>query len=191
MAKTKSGKSWVTWANSNAKNSIALSDLDSDFKDKVTQFKQALETAGATVSIDATKRNEKRAYLFHWSWKLSQGKCKAKDVPAKVGVDIDWDHGTEEKSKAAAKEMVSGFGLAVPPRSTNPPALTSNHIAGKAVDMTITWTDKIKVANKDGKQVELTYNPNVNANIKLHDIGRSYGVIKLTTDAPHWSYNGR
>lgn len=108
-----------------------------------------------------------------------------------IGVNIDWDHGTEDASISAAREMVAGFGLAVPPRSTNPPALTSNHIAGEAVDMTITWSGKTMVAEKNGKKVEVTFMPNVNANFVLHEIGRSYGVVKLKTDAPHWSYNGR
>ena len=108
-----------------------------------------------------------------------------------VGVDIDWDHGDETKSKNGAKEMVTGFGLAVPPKSTNPPSLTSNHIAGKAVDMTIKWTGKIKITKKDGTQVEVTYMSNVNGNTALHEAGESYGVKKLKTDAPHWSYNGR
>ena len=191
MAKTKSGKYWVTWAKTNAKNSTSLADLETSFQSQVTKFKQALEAAGATVSIDATRRSKKRAYLFHWCWKLSQGKCKAKDIPAMIGVNIDWDHGTEDASISAAREMVAGFGLAVPPRSTNPPALTSNHIAGEAVDMTITWSGKTMVAEKNGKKVEVTFMPNVNANLVLHEIGRSYGVVKLKTDAPHWSYNGR
>ena len=36
--------------------------------------------------------------------------------------------------------MIDGFGLAVPPTSTNAPSLTSNHSPGKAVDMDIDWT---------------------------------------------------
>lgn len=191
MAKAKSGKYWVTWAKTNAKNSTSLADLETSFQNKVTKFKQALEAAGATVGIDATRRSKKRAYLFHWCWKLSQGKCKAKDIPAMIGVDIDWDHGIEDASISAAKEMATGFGLAMPPRSTNPPALTSNHITGEAVDMAIIWSGKITVAKKDGAKVEVTFMPNVNANLVLHEVGRSYGVIKLKTDAPHWSYNGR
>ena len=108
-----------------------------------------------------------------------------------IGVDIGWDHGDLAKSKAGALEMVNGFGLAVPPRSINPPSLTSNHIGGKAVDMTIKWTGTIKVKKKEGTSVPVTYSLNVNANTVLHAIGESYGVKKLKTDAPHWSYNGR
>jgi len=87
--------------------------------------------------------------------------------------------------------MVNGFGLAVPPRSNNPPSLASNHIAGKAIDMTIKWSGTIKVKKKNKTEVAVTYKPNVNTNTVLHTIGDSYGVKKLKTDAPHWSYNGR
>lgn len=191
MAKTKSGSYWVTWANTNAKNSTSINDLEATFKTKVKAFKKALEDGGATVTISTTKRSKKRAYLFHWSWKISQGKVKASAVPAMTGVDVEWDHGDDAKSKKGAKEMVTGFGLAVPPRSTNAPSLTSNHIAGKAIDMTIKWSGKIKVAKKDGTKVEITYMTNANTNTNLHKVGESYGVKKLKTDAPHWSYNGR
>jgi hypothetical protein len=173
------------------KNSNSTDDLDPSFKTGVKNFIKALQDAGATVTVSTTKRSDKRAYLFHWSWKISQGKCKAKDATAKAGVDIEWDHGDDAKSKQGALEMVNGFGLAVPPNSTNPPSLTSNHISGKAIDMTIEWTGKIKVKKQDGKEVKVNYMDNVNANTTLHGIGASYGVKKLTTDAPHWSFNGR
>lgn len=187
----KSGKYWVTWANQNALNSSKLADLDAGFKAKVKEFIKALEDAGAKVSVSATKRNKKRAYLFHWSWKISQNKSKPSEATKMVGVDIEWDHGDLEKSKAGALEMVKGFGLAVPPRSIFPPSLTSNHIEGKAVDMTITWKNTIKVKKKDGTVVDIPFMQNVNGNTALHQVGDSYGVKKLKSDAPHWSYNGR
>lgn len=188
---TKSGKYWVTWADTNAQNSSKVDDLEATFRTNVKAFTKALTDAGAKVTVSATKRSAKRAYLFHWSWKISQGKCKAADAKALAGVDIEWDHGDEEKSKAGALEMVNGFGLAIPPHSTNAPALTSNHIDGKAVDMTISWTGTIKVKKKDGSEASITYSSNVNANAALHLVGDSYGVKKLKTDAPHWSTDGR
>ena len=135
MAKIKSGKYWYTWANINAKKSNSVSDLDSSFKPGVENFIKALEDAGATVTISTTTRSKKRAYLFHWSWKISLGKCKASDATAMSGVQIEWDHKDEAKSKAGAAEMVKLFKLAVPPKSTFAPSLTSNHITGKAIDM--------------------------------------------------------
>jgi len=191
MVKTKSGSSWVKWANTNAKNSTKLSDLNAGFKTNVDAFIAALKAGGATVTINTTKRSDKRAYLFHWSWKISQGKVKAKDATAMADVDIEWDHGTEKASKAGAKEMVTGFGLAVPPKSTVAPSLTSNHISGKAVDMVITWKGEMSIKDKTGKTKKITYMSNVNSNTALHNVGATYGVKKLTSDAPHWSHNGR
>jgi hypothetical protein len=188
---TKSGIYWVTWADAHAKNSDKLDDLDASFKQNVDAFILALTNAGAKVDIRATKRDEKRAYLFHWSWLICQGKAKPSEADKMVGVDIEWDHGDDKKSKAAALEMVTGFGLAIPPASVNAPSLTSNHIAGKAVDMDITWSGTIKVKKKDGTEVSITYNEDVDGNTPLHAVGASYGVKKLNTDAPHWSFDGR
>jgi len=67
----------------------------------------------------------------------------------------------------------------------------SNHIAGNAIDMNVSWTGKINVKKKDGTTVEIPFMSNVNANKKLHEVGKSYGVIKHISDAPHWSVNGR
>ena len=39
--------------------------------------------------------------------------------------------------------------------------------------------------------VAISWTPDVNANLALHDVGASYGVRKLRSDAPHWSFNGR
>lgn len=168
-----------------------MNDLDIVFQAKVRLFIKALEEAGIKVIVSATKRNEKRAYLFHWCWKLAQGKVAATGVPAKIGVDIEWNHGTEAASRLGAAEMVSGFGLALPPNSTNPPALASAHIAGKAIDMTLTWMGTKWVKKKDGSLVDIPFNPNVNSNVALHAVGQSYGVYKLKTDKPHWSHDGR
>ncbi len=161
---TKSGSYWVTWANTHAKNSSKVDDLEISFRKNVKKFIKALTDAGAKIDVSTTKRNNKRAYLFHWSWKISQGKCKPSDAKKMSGVDIEWDRGDIKKSKAGALAMVTGFGLAVPPRSINAPSLTSNHIAGKAIDMTIKWAGKITVKNKKGSDLSLTFKSNVNTN---------------------------
>jgi hypothetical protein len=189
--KSKSGSYWVTWANAHANGSTDLDDLVDPFKSNVKDFIQALQDAGATVTVGETKRSDKRAYLFHWCWLIGLGKKKASDADEMVGVEIDWDHGNDQDSKDGAKEMIDGFGLAVPPASTNAPALNSNHIAGKAIDMNITWQGTIKIKKKDGTEVSVAYKADVNQNTDLHAVGDSYSVIKLTTDAPHWSVDGR
>jgi len=187
---TGSGIFWVTWANANAQNSSRIEDLVEPFRSDATAFIAALGLAGAKVDVTATKRSARRAYLFHWSWMIALGKCKASEATSMPGVDILWDHGNDSASQQAAQEMVAGFGLAVPPRSINPPALTSNHITGLAIDMDITWTGTINVKGKDAKDVAITFIPDVNANTRLHAVGASYGIRKLATDAPHWSHDG-
>ena len=187
---TKSGTFWVTWANAHAQNSSKIEHLVEPFRSNVTAFIAALKAAGATVDVSATKRSARRAYLFHWSWKIAVGKCPASEAAMISGVDILWDHGNELASKKGAQEMVAGFGLAVPPKSVNPPATTSNHITGQAIDMDITWTGTIKVKDGNGNMVAITFMTDVNANTSLHAVGASYGVKKLVTDAPHWSHNG-
>jgi len=192
MENKKSGKHWVTWANSNAKNSKDLNKLVNPFKTNLIAFKKALEDAGATIKISSTRRNAKRAYLFHWSWKIALKKCKPSEATAMTGVDILWDHDDDEKSIAGADEMVKGFGLAIPPSSKVAPSLTSNHIRGKAIDMTITWKKSINVKAKGKtKKVAVTYMTNANLNTKLHEVGATYDVKKHKKDKPHWSYNGR
>jgi hypothetical protein len=190
MAKTKSGTHWVTWAGAHAKDSSSLDDLADPFKTNAKAFIKALKDAGAMVDVENTKRSDKRAYLFHWCWKIGLDKAKPSEATSITGVDIEWDHGDAAKSKKGAKEMIDGFGLAVPPNSMNAPALNSNHISGKAIDMTISWTGTIKVKKKDGTEESIVFMSNVNSNTKLHAVGASYGVKKLTTDAPHWSFDG-
>jgi hypothetical protein len=129
--------------------------------------------------------------LFHWCWQIGLGKCKPSDAPFFNGVDIQWEHGDINSSINAAKEMIKGFGLATPPQSNVAPALNSNHIQGKAIDMQIKWHSQIKVKKKDEKILKISYNVNPDTNEDLIEIGKSYNVIKHRTDMPHWSYNGR
>jgi len=190
MPNEKSGSFWVSWANENAKNSASVEDLSEPFRSNVKGFLQALKDAGCGVTVLVTRRSDKRAYLFHWSWLIGLGKAAAAGATSMAGVDIQWDHGSSQASKDGAAEMIRGFGLAVPPNSTNAPALNSNHISGEAIDMAITWAGTAKIANKAGSIVPVLFNSNVNKNMPLHAVGASYGVKKLATDAPHWSLDG-
>ena len=189
--KTKSGSFWVGWANTNAPNSSSVEDLVEPFRSNVKSFMAALKAAGADIEVTATLRPPKRAYLFHWSWKIAVGGAKASDATAMDGVDIEWDHGNATASKKGAREMVNGFGLAVPPKSTNPPSLKTRHIEGKAIDMEIAWSGDLKVKKKDGTVVSVPFKDNANNNTKLHQVGASYDVFKLKTDEPHWSTDGK
>ena len=193
---TKSGNFWITWANQNAQNSSSIDTLEPIFRINATNFINALRNAGATVNVQSTKRDPKRAYLFHWAWRICFDKTvNLSAIPSMQGVEIDWDHGDKDKnykeSIQGAGEMVTGFGLAVPPKSTVAPSLTSNHLIGKAIDMEISWNHKIKVKKPDGKELEVFFPSNPNTNENLIAVGKSYGVFKLRIDRPHWSFNGR
>jgi len=186
-----SGKTW--WdANQDKdpyKKSDQISDLESDFQTKVTEFKEALEAAGASISIDTTKRSKARAHIFHYAWNIANGKIKASAVPAMTGVDIVWDHGDDTKSKAGAQEILTAAAVAA-----TEPSLTSNHIDGTAIDWTITWTDDLKIKQKDGTEKKIKGPDNGgDHNTELHAVGKSYGVIKgifKKPDNPHWSSDG-
>jgi hypothetical protein len=48
----------------------------------------------------------------------------------------------------------------------------------------------MKIKKKDGTEVSVEFMDDVNKNTALHGVGESYGLIKLTSDAPHWSVDG-
>jgi hypothetical protein len=179
-----SGSAW--WHANQAKfpNSTRVDDLEPGFRTKVQEFHAALAAAGAQVEINSTRRHKDRAYLMHYSWKIARGTIKPSKVPPRAGVDIEWDHGHLGRSRAAAQDMVRLFDMA------HIAALTSWHIKGTAIDMTITWTGTLRIAKKSGQVVEINAPRNGAENRKLHAVGATYGVKKLLGDPPHWSANG-
>ena len=182
--KNLSGKDWHKNNQAKYPNSYKVAKLDGGFKSNVVAFIKALKDAGAKVKISSTRRDEKRAYVMHYAWTIDKGTDKPGKIPAKAGVDINWDHGDDKKSKKAAKDMVKAF------KMVKKAALKSNHISGKAIDMNISWSGVLKIKNKKGTIVEIKKSPTTGANKKLHEVGKSYSVIKLVGDVPHWSHNG-
>jgi len=182
-----SGREWWQANQRKYPNSNDLDDLDSGFRSRVEDFLGSLRSAKANVVISSTRRNATRAHLMHYSWKVAYGEIDAADVPKLSGLSIEWDHGDPEKSRQAAKEMVSLFGMA------HVASLTSNHIRGLAIDMTITWDDDLVLTRPAPLLAKLESTPRTGAgNRELHDIGASvFGVRKLRSDPPHWSHNGR
>jgi hypothetical protein len=182
-----SGKNWWHANQGKYPNSRDIDDLHPDFKDNVVRFVNVLKDGGANVTISSTRRNDIRAYLMHYSWLIANEDIDVKDVPSKAGVDITWDHGNEEASKSAAKEMVDLFNLAYRPSKT------SNHIKGLAVDMSISWKGDLFLGplQNGGFKGVLNGPKNGVKNRELHEIGEQFGVKKLLKDAPHWSFNGR
>lgn len=179
-----SGADW--WNANQAKypNSATVADLIQPFRDNAAAFVKALKDAGASVTVSATRRNATRAHLMHYSWCVANGSVAPNKVPALPGLAIQWDHGDLARSKGGAKAMSDLFQIAFEP------SLTSRHIEGRAIDMTIGWNGTIKVKDKTGTPRDLS-TPRSGDNPDLQKIGASYGVIKLLSDPPHWSDDGR
>jgi D-alanyl-D-alanine dipeptidase len=179
-----SGADWFRANQAKYPNSSSVSDLTPAFAAQVNSFLAALRLAGATIHISATLRNRTRVYLMHYSWMLAHGAIKPSDVPADPNTDIIWDHGDAKETRDAARAMVKLFGIAFKP------SLTSNHMRGTAIDMTIHWAGPIEIADAAGKKYSLDQPRSGNTNTVLHGIGASYGVRKLSSDPPHWSADG-
>ena len=178
-AKLLSGKIWVTLF----PGLKTLEALSTPFKESATAFINAMLESGVNVKISATLRPPQRAYLMHFSFLIAKGKQDPRTVPPKADVNIEWFHGNIPDSVRAAKEMVAAYGIAT---STTAPALQSNHIAGNAVDMTITGFAGKQIKSADGTKVT------VNSFNDLIKVGESYKVFhKLPDDKPHWSVTGR
>jgi hypothetical protein len=182
-----SGADWC----SKFPGSSSIDELEDNFKTGVKDFVAALKQAGASVSIAATYRPPERAYLMHWSWMIANGKAEPTNIPAKNGVDTNWNHGNDKASKDAATAMVSGYGMS---GLKVAPALESRHTERKAIDMTIGWEKGLIIQGKDGKEVTIKTEPRSGMNTDLHTVGAGYSVTKFwkgDADKPHWSTDGR
>ena len=173
-ARERSGVAWVP----RFPTSVALADLALPFRDNVGSFIAAIETTGGSVHIAATLRPAERAYLMHYCAKLATGGVRAAKIPPMTGVNIEWDHGNENKSQTAARAMRDTYEI------VHPPALRSNHTLGLAIDMRIAGVIGKTVKDKAGRAAK------INTGSDLYPIGKSYGVIKLVSDPPHWSHDG-
>jgi hypothetical protein len=78
--------------------STSLRDLRAPFRDRAEAFVDALRTAGAIVTIAATYRPPKRAYLMHWSWLIVKRKRDPLTVPSMDGVSINWGMKTQTEN---------------------------------------------------------------------------------------------
>lgn len=180
-----SGAEWWRANQHKYPNSAEIAELAPAFATAVGNFIRALKAGGANVVVASTRRNRLRAYLMHFSWRVAKGDIAPGKVPLEPEVRIVWDHGDDAASRRAAQEMVDLFGI------VHKPSLISNHIAGTAVDMKISWTQPIRVRDARGREVLIDRPRSDAANSDLHGVGATYGVRKLLTDPPHWSANGR
>jgi hypothetical protein len=185
--KEPSGAQWVA----RFPGSSDVSDLSLSFSSAASNFISALQTATATVTVNATYRPAERAYLMHYAFMVANNQIAPSAVPDFAGVDICWKHYDtsgnldDAAARAAAAAMVSGYGIVYAP------ALVSRHTQREAVDMNISWTGDLTIVDGNGTSVTITSTPRTGAdNIDLRAVGSSYGVNKLASDAPHWSSDG-
>ncbi|MGA9379171.1 MAG: peptidoglycan-binding domain-containing protein [Phormidium sp.] len=176
-----SGVHWVKFFP--GRNTIA--DLASPFRQRVEAFEQALRAAGAKMVIASVYRPPQRAYLMHYSARVSRGEIAPQNVPSYAGVSIDWVHYTNAGSVQAARDMVNAYGI-----GSNPVALTSRHTQGYAIDWEITWSGTLNVRNAQGRIISIGTPQTSYQNSVLWQVGATYGVIHLRYDPPHWSIDG-
>jgi hypothetical protein len=187
MARQLSGPDWVKKF-PDAKSTAALAD---DFRPGCEAFIAAMRAAGATVTVSSTRRPVERAYLMFYAWRIFKQTMNPATVPANPSVDIEWLHrkadGTPDlaASRAAARAMVKGYGIAYPP------ALPSRHSEGRAIDMTIGWKGKLVIADHSNTKKTIDTTPRDGFNLALRRIGKGYGLTKNPKDPPHWSTDGR
>jgi len=172
--------------------SVSVDDLAEPLRESVKRFIDALQAAGAKVDIAATYRPPERAYLMHYAAMIAKAGQDPVAIPAIAGVDIDWVHRDAQgnmdvaATRFAAQQMVTGYGIEYPP------ALISRHTQRLAIDMDIAWdSDVLRVKDGRGNPVTISVVPKDGAhNWAVHQLGKTYGVIKLLSDPPHWSSDG-
>jgi peptidoglycan hydrolase-like protein with peptidoglycan-binding domain len=167
-------------------NSTSVDDLRAPFKTSVVNFLAALRAVDAGIQINSTLRPPQRAYLMHFAKAIAEGDIQASGAPRRPDVPIQWVHATNAASVNAAQTMVDAYGI------LGPVALNSQHIAGHAIDMFISWSGTPAVQDANGGQVMLAGTPGPN-NRALVQVGASYGVIRgsnIPNDPEHWSIDG-
>ena len=189
LAKQKllSGRKWVALNDHKFPNSVNLEDLHDSFRDKVKGFLAALDEAGIQYSINSTKRNIHRAWVMHHAWRVAKAMLAPEQVPIHPKIPIIWDHDDQQISVRAAKEMIGAGGF----NMRYIASLTSHHVLGKAIDMSIYWTGEPTIRKKTGELITITSDPKTGMNPDLWAVGASYQVIKKQNDVPHWSIDGK
>jgi hypothetical protein len=185
----RSGANWVRIADQNGwSNTTAFSALDASWGPRAEAFVTELRSAGAQVRVTAGLRHPNRAFLMHYAWGVAHGQYTPAQANAACrgrGIDIEWDHGDQAASRAAAQALVNAFGL------VRQASITSNHIRGLAMDIEISGLPAS--INMNGK----TYSTQRGASgsaaaASVAPIGRDMGVLWFGAgDYVHWSQNGR
>ena len=165
--------------------STSPADLLPDFRDDVRAFISQMQDGGASVTISATFRPPQRAYLMHWCWLIAREGADPASVPPMAGVAIDWTHDANDSAaRAAAEAMVLGYAIRFEP------SLTSRHTERRAIDMTVAWQGALTLTDFNGQRRVIASTPRDGTNPDLAAVGKTFGVIKLAADPPHWSDDG-
>jgi hypothetical protein len=204
-----SGKHWAAIAGRKWPESSRIEDLGEAFRPKAQSFIAMLNENHVDVDVASTLRPPERAYLYHYCLEVAAGRIAPNAVPRLATVDIEWDHGDAETSKAAASEMASAFGL------VGVAAYPSNHSGGNALDMKMgfgrnTRDGKTSVAYRrtpsdDPVTRELAIGDEAVigtsargkriagiADRELSKAGSDFGVVRaIDSDIVHWSLDGR
>jgi hypothetical protein len=176
--------------------SSRIEDCVDPFRQGLIAFVEALETAGASVTISNTYRPRERAYLMHWCWRIVNQGADPRTVPAMAGVAIIWAHTdssgaySASRSVTAARAMVNAYGMQ---NLGIPPALNTRHALRVAVDMSISWSGTLTITTAAGDATVISTTPRSGMNAQLKTIGTGFGVVKFVggdADRPHWSDNG-
>ena len=192
-----SGKDWVK----EYKDKASIEYLSSPFKENVKDFLKAIDEAKKktpkakiTYHISSTRRPYERAVLMHYCHKVAHNIItpqQAQIETQKENIPIDWIHidssgnYSEKISREKALEMVRAYGIAYPA------SLTSHHVKGNAIDITITWQSSFTIKDKAGKEYTIDTPRNGATNKILRAVGETYGVKRtLEKDPPHWSLEG-
>jgi hypothetical protein len=190
-----------------------LTDLHEPFRTGATQFIAALTNAHAHFKVTSTLRPVQRAWLMRYAYDIVTPNPKwhidPRNVPSSANIPICWVHtkadGTynQKASVAAALAMVNAYGIS-PFRKVKPlltePSLTSNHISGWAMDMTVFWSGILTLKDASGKIIKISSGPRTEMNTLLWQVADSYAVYHNGTnkskvppakDAVHWSIDGQ
>lgn len=165
-----------------------LGGLIEPFRAHVAKFISLLQRAGVSVRINATRRPYERAWLMRCAWDIDQEGMDPLAIPMMPPLRsepvIQWWHGNLPASRAGASAMVKGYSLVVRP------SLTSRHIDGRAIDLSIHWLGAVVVKDGDKILAVLDSSKGTENNPDLHALGALLGVRKLLSDPPHWSEDG-
>ena len=112
---------------------------------------------------------------MHYSWRIHKQTLNPQNVPALAGINIERVHRGADRSidlaasRAAATAIVKAYDIAFQP------SLTTLHALGKAIDMTISWSGSLSIAEKSGTVRKIASTPRSGMNLDLRKVSATYG----------------